>query len=142
MSMFRRSQDLIDAARACVDTPFHHQGRQPGVGLDCAGLLVVAMQSLGLSPLDRTDYSRTPHGGELESMLDAQPMLARVPIHDMHDGDVLLMRFEKEPQHLALHAGETIIHAYQTVGKVVEHRLDTRWRARIVRVYRVAGSVR
>ncbi len=28
----------IAAARTCLGTPFHHQGRAPGVGLDCIGL--------------------------------------------------------------------------------------------------------
>lgn len=131
------ADDLIAAARACEHTPFVHQGRQPGVGLDCAGLLKVALCAIGRAPLDRTDYGRIPHGGELEAMLDAQPLLVRVPINEMRAADILLMRFKADPQHLALLAGETIIHAYEDAGKVVEHRLDTRWRARIVRVYRL-----
>ena len=136
------ADDLIAAARTCVGIPFQHQGRQPGLGLDCAGLLVVALRTLRLDPLDRTDYGRNPHGGALEAMLDAQPLLFRVPIQEMRPADVLLMRFKTDPQHLALFAGETIIHAYESAGKVAEHRLDTRWRARIVRVYRVQELAR
>ena len=34
------SADIIAIARACLGTPFRHQGRIPGVALDCAGLVV------------------------------------------------------------------------------------------------------
>ena len=57
----------------------------------------------------------------------------------MLPGDLLLMRFAGEPQHLAVFTGETIIHAYQATGRVVEHSLDDKWRRRIVRVYRFVG---
>jgi cell wall-associated NlpC family hydrolase len=140
--MSPRAQDIIDAARACVGTPFQHQGRQPGLGLDCAGLLVVALAAVGFAALDRTDYGRRPFGGELEAMLEAQPLLVRVPIPEMRPADILLMRIKRDPQHLALLAGDTIIHAWEDCGKVAEHRLDTRWRQRIVRVYRIAELAR
>jgi len=51
----------------------------------------------------------------------------------------LLMRFMGDPQHLAIYAGETIIHAFAAGRKVCEHRLDDVWRARIVRIYRFRG---
>lgn len=130
------AEDLISAARAMLGTPFHHQGRAPGVGLDCAGLLVVACQQQGVACEDMGGYGRQPRDGMLESMLDRQPCLERVPLEPLQAGDVLLMRFRTEPQHLALFAGATVIHAYESAGGVVEHVLDDAWRRRIVRVYR------
>ena len=38
---------MIAAARACIGTPFHHQGRRPGAGLDCIGLIVIALRAAG-----------------------------------------------------------------------------------------------
>ena len=128
------SASVIDAARACLDTPFMHQGRVPGLALDCAGLVVAVAKAIGADYNDHRGYSRSPSNGLLEAALDAQPCLSRV--HDMQPGDVLLMRFAGEPQHLAICAGETIIHSYSQVGKVCEHRLADVWRARIVRIYR------
>jgi hypothetical protein len=49
------------------------------------------------------------------------------------------MRFGNEPQHLAVFEGDNVIHAYESIGRVVEHRLDDKWRKRIVRVYRFKG---
>lgn len=131
---------IVAAARACLGTPFHHQGRQPGVGIDCAGLVIVAARAAGFDPVDLPGYGRRPHGGALESAIAIQPGLDAAPIDDLADGDVLLMRFKTEPQHLAIYAEGGIIHAYESVGRVVEHRLDESWRARIVSAHRFVGA--
>lgn len=125
---------IIAAARECIGTPFQHQGRRAGQALDCAGVLVHVAQRLGVEYWDVAAYGRMPHAGLLEATLDAQPCLLRVT--ERQPGDLLLMRFTGDPQHLAVCAGETIIHAYQRAGKCCEHRLDAVWARRIVRVYR------
>ena len=140
------ANDIIAIARAEVGTPFRHQGRQSGKGLDCAGLVCHVANALGLDYFDQQGYSRHPSQGLLESALDAQPCLVRVALADMAKGDVLLMRFDGDPQHLAIHAGwssvyqdEGIIHAWLQARKVSENRLTDEWRGRIVRAYRFAG---
>ncbi len=135
--------DILAAARAELGTPFRHQGRTPGWSLDCAGLVVTVAAALGVDYSDQQGYSRHPSDGLLESALDAQPCLVRVALADMQAGDVLLMRFNADPQHLAIFAGwsdvyqaEGIIHAWLQAKKVCEHVLTDEWRSRIVRVYR------
>ena len=131
------ADDILIAARSCLDTPFRHQGRIPGLALDCAGLVVSVAKEIGADYIDRPGYSRNPSGGLLESALDDQPCLERV--QDRQPGDVLLMRFAGEPQHLAIFTGDNIIHSYESVGKVCEHRMADVWAVRIVRVYRFKG---
>lgn len=134
------ADDIIAAARQCIGTPFRHQGRLPGVGLDCAGVAVHVACSLGYQVADVPAYGRTPSSGQLEAQLAAQPYLERLPnIAARQPGDLLLMRFAADPQHLAICAGDTIIHAYEAVGMCCEHRLSSMWRARIVRLYRFVG---
>lgn len=128
--------DIISAARECVGTPFWHQGRRLGIGIDCAGVAIHVAQRLGIDHFDISGYGRTPAAGQLERALDAQPGLERVMLNDRKPGDLLLMRFASDPQHLAICAGDTIIHAYESVGQCCEHRLSSLWAARIVRVYR------
>ncbi|MDD5585633.1 MAG: hypothetical protein PHY92_01580, partial [Alphaproteobacteria bacterium] len=65
-----RAVRMIAAARACLGTPFHHQGRKPGVGLDCIGLIVVALQAAGYDVRDRFDYSPRPDGRSLVQALE------------------------------------------------------------------------
>lgn len=131
--------DILAAARACLDTPFRHQGRVPGLALDCAGLIVSVAQALGIDHCDVADYGRLPNNGQLAGVLDAQPALRAVVVADMQPGDILLMRFVKEPQHLAFLGESTLIHSWEGAGKVCEHGIDDIWRRRIVRVYRFAG---
>ena len=135
---------IVAAARAAIDTPFVHQGRQAGVGLDCAGLLVHVASEIGVAPIDRSGYARMPGNGQIEEALQEHVdagILVRVPMTDMRHGDLLLLRFggEKAARHLAVCAGETMIHAWAMVGKVCEHRIDGVWKRCIVRVYRFSG---
>jgi len=132
--------EIITAARQCVGTPFRHQGRSLDTGLDCAGVALHVANVVGRDALDVTGYGRAPANGQLESALDIQPGLVRVlDIAARQPGDLLLMRFAREPQHLAVLVGENIVHAYANAGRCVEHRLDDAWSRRIVRVYRFAG---
>lgn len=132
--------DIITAARECLGTPFRHQGRLLGFGLDCAGVAIHVARQIGVGHFDVSGYGRTPFAGQLEQSLDAQPCMERVSmVDDRAAGDLLLMRFAVDPQHLAICAGDTIIHAYESVGQCCEHRLSSLWAARIVRVYRFRG---
>ena len=128
--------DVVAAARECLGTPFCHQGRIPGLALDCAGLIVAVAQKLGIYHFDVDGYGRRPNRGLLESTLASQPELIAVDCARLVPGDILLMRFTKDPQHLAIFAGETIIHSWSSPGKVCEHRIDAVWRSRIIAAYR------
>lgn len=125
--------DIIDAARVLIGTPFVHQGRIAGKALDCAGVVVAVASMLGIEHSDVQGYARIPTG-LLKPALDSQSCIHEVS--DFQAGDILLMRFKNEPQHLAIYSGETIIHAWQIIGKVCEHRFDTVWRNRVVTAYR------
>lgn len=124
--------DIVAAARAMLGTPFQHQGRQPEAGLDCAGLVIAVCQRLDIAYLDAPAYGRRPHAGLLENHLAAQPCIESILIGQALPGDLLLMRFVAEPQHLAIHTDIGLIHACESAGAVVEHRMDHRWRRRIV----------
>ena len=127
------ADEIVAAARAELGTPFAHQGRTPGKALDCIGLVIVVARNWH-DVAEPGAYGRLPVDGRLESEVDAHPLLVRV--REPQAGDVLLMRFGVNPQHAAICAGETIIHSYSSVGKVVEHRFSDVWRKRVVRAYR------
>lgn len=127
---------MIDAAREAIGTPFRHQGRTIGQGIDCAGLMVHAVSSAGVEVIDSPAYSRRSGGGLLEAALDSQPALTRVS-GTPQAGDIMLMRFDGDPCHLAICAGTTMIHAWAIARKVCEHDFSRQWQGRVVRVYRV-----
>ena len=124
--------DVVTAARAWIDTPFRHQGRAKGKGVDCAGLVIGVARDLGMEAEDVAGYSRQPFGDSLKRVIDAQ----MVRVSAAEPGDVYLMRFDSDPQHLAIASDIGIIHAYSSARRCVEHSLDDVWRKRIVAIYR------
>jgi cell wall-associated NlpC family hydrolase len=123
---------ILAEARSWLGTPFQHQARVKGRGVDCAGVVVATALALGLDVTDLAGYSRTPDGQSLKAELDRQA----VQVSEALPGDIYLMRFEREPQHLAFATDVGVLHAFSSARKVVEHSLDATWSARIVAVYR------
>lgn len=134
----RTAADVIHHARQCRETPFVHQGRQPGVGLDCAGLIVHAYRAAGLPATDETRYGRQPHPGQMRAALERRLVRAAGP---WQPADILWFRIQADPQHLALWTGDGILHAYLSAGRVVETSLDARWQNRLVARYRHPGLI-
>lgn len=121
---------LIANARLCLNTKHHHQGRVPGVGLDCIGLLVFAPLSQGIILEDRCNYPRDPTGElqlELERQFDPLPSFDHA-----RPGDVLVFWYvnRRLPQHVGIKTDKGMIHTYQDVGKVVETSLGAFWEPR------------
>lgn len=137
------TRDIVEKAREAVGIPFKHQGRD-STGLDCVGLLVFISKSLGTEHHDVASYSRRPSNGKLEEAFEeaiAKNIIVRVPVESMQPGDFIMMRISRDPQHLGVYTGNSLIHSYESIGKVCEHIIDDKWRKRIVRVYRVKGVI-
>lgn len=131
---------LVETAREWIGTPYVHQGSVKGVGADCVGFLRgVALEAGLITPeiaaeIPR-DYSKQPSGGQLRRIMG--DLLVPVPFDQRAPGDLILMRFALDPQHIALLTQvnpDYVIHCAEK--GVVAHRLDSVWRARIVRIYR------
>ncbi|MBK5910560.1 hypothetical protein CCR85_03520 [Rhodothalassium salexigens] len=129
---------LIAGARTCLGTPFRHQGREPGLGLDCIGVIVVAARAAGFHPRDRRDYGRIPRGTLLETALVAAGLRPVDPAEAV-PGDVLVFTLDRWPRHVALRTGRGMIHAWGEVGRVVEHRLSPDWADALTATYRFPG---
>lgn len=134
--------DIVTTAREYLGTPFFHQARLKGVGVDCIGLLACVAKDLGLSFKDRTNYPRYPDARTLMEEAANSPLYV-VPIDRAQEGDVFLfwIRRASHPQHAAIYTGpnpHTIIHSAADFKAVIESRLDYRWVKRIAGVYRWA----
>lgn len=116
-------EQLIEEARSWVGVPFRHQGRNRA-GIDCVGLPIVVCQSLGIIPakFEITNYGRVP-SGELEGRLLAhcRQIPAAVP------GCLIVIAWTRLAAHVGICTGETMIHAYESSGGVVEHGYRARW---------------
>lgn len=128
-------EQVVLAAREWLGTPWHHQGRVKGVGVDCVGLVIGVARDLGLSAFDVTGYARRPLESDLLNGCHAhmQPVPLAFP------GDAMLFRIDGQAQHLGIITDIGLLHAYAPMRRVVEHRLDEAWAARIVAAFRLPG---
>lgn len=139
--MMATPSDVVAVARRYLNTRWHHQGRSPA-GVDCAGLVICVAHELGLSTFDTRDYGRLPAADAMREVMRTH--CTELPADKLAPGLVAMMRFESEPQHLAivsnyLYGGHSIIHALMQSRRVVEHRLDELWLRRIVSLYALPG---
>ncbi|MGV1017442.1 MAG: C40 family peptidase [Fluviibacter phosphoraccumulans] len=129
-------QEIVDCARGYLGVRWRHQGRSAN-GLDCIGLVVRVAHDLGLSTDDASDYGRVAEGKRLQHEFDKRFVV--VPKESAQPGDIILMAYYGNPQHVGLMTDIGIIHAMLGVRKVVEHRIDHVWNSRIIRTYKFTG---
>lgn len=127
---------FVAEARKWLGVPWVHQGRNRH-GVDCIGLLLVVCRSLGLSSYDVTGYGRSPNADFMRRECDR--LMNRT--HDPQPGDVLIMRFSREPQHVLIRTDHGVIHSWSVAKRVVEVRMPDAWSRRIVAAYTVPGVV-
>lgn len=149
-------QTIIREARTWIGTPFRHQGRvkinnESRGGCDCLGLVMGIASSLKLksratnpppliSNYDIVNYPKIPNASLLIDSLSLH--LYEIDLSTIEPADVVVIKFDNNPQHLALIADYPtppnlgLIHCYLEARKVVEHILDTDWQNKLVKAYR------
>lgn len=139
-----RMRELV-AARV----PFVHQGKTLA-GMDCVGALCYALQYEG----DVPSYPRDPVNGELERELRrilGEPVFYRANLltdpvvsnEELREADVVSMQYAGPVRHVGMIGNYqpvpgqlSLLHTSASIGRVVEHILDAKWRRRIVGVWR------
>ena len=130
----------VKAALEWEGTPYHHQARVKGAGVDCAQLVAaVHEQVTGASVVVPCDYSPEWHLHNREERLIAileQLGCKEKPVEETKPGDILCFKFGRVISHLGimLHAG-MFIHARIDQGKVTINTLAADWKARHLRTF-------
>jgi cell wall-associated NlpC family hydrolase len=145
---------LIAKGREFVRTPYLHQGRVKGRGIDCIGLVLMSCQELGMHDVAGAPIAGTGH--ELEALdpryriypefpadefihQEFKRRAIEKPIEKLAAGDLVTLRILRLASHCGivsdLQGRLGLIHCYRTVGKVTEHVLDGKWQKRIAGVF-------
>lgn len=120
--MPRRADDAIRRARALIGTRFRPQGRTAAEGLDCIGLVALALDV----PTPPRDYVlRCGSAGRLADALAAARL---APVESMAPGDVLILTPGPGQLHLGLLTDTGLVHADAGLRRVVERPLPLPWR--------------
>jgi hypothetical protein len=105
-----------------IGVRFRGQGRDPALGLDCVGVVAVALARVGAEVMLPRDY-RLRRG--------TLPALALPPGLVACDGalpgDVLLLRTSPAQLHLAVRTERGLLHADAAAGRVVERPGEAPW---------------
>lgn len=139
-------RDVIETARSLIGTPFWHQRRDPGVAIDCVGVVAKTAHALGISQYDFTAYPRVPDFYAFQSHFDQNMRKKR--IEDIVPGDVVIFKQRKFVCHCGIIANSrhvstlSLIHAYKPREAVVEEQYsDSEWDkpGRLVAAYEYIG---
>lgn len=116
---------IVAAVRGCVGTRFRPQGRVPGLGLDCVGVVLVAAGAAGLGDVGGQAYALAgEHEAALQQALVAAGCRAvAVPMA----GDILVFAPVPNRRHLGVMTPAGMVHAHAGLGRVVEGPVDPAW---------------
>ena len=134
---------VVAEARTWLGTPFQHQGRVKGPGIDCIGLIYMLAKKYELGETSMavlkksgfTGYAKVPKRGQMRSM--CTEYLKQIRYEERLAGDVFLIRIGRLEGHVGLYTGDnTVIHAMSTFNKCVEHSINSDFRLNITGTYR------
>lgn len=133
---------FIAAARDLVGVPFRHRGRSLR-GVDCVGVVALALSSQGRVVADRAHYGRNPANDGLREVCREH---FGDPIAELRAGDVALIAHHadprcREPNHVGVlfdhpNGGLAMVHALAQNKRVIAHRLEATHYAQILEGYR------
>jgi cell wall-associated NlpC family hydrolase len=127
---------ICDKTREYLKTPYQHSGRVKGIGVDCAGLIICVAKELDVyRGQDIQGYTRIPDGKELLKAIQLKAG-KRKDLNEAKEGDILLMRFAEEPQHLGILVEDNyLVHSYVRAREVTIHRFSQDWQDKVIGVY-------
>jgi cell wall-associated NlpC family hydrolase len=124
----------LAAARAAIGARFRLHGRRVEDGLDCVGLVALAMRAEGFAGEVPSGYALRRGDAARVALLLGEAGL--VPAGGARAGDLLLFAAGPGQLHMAIDSGGGIIHADAMLRRVVERPgplpwpLVGRWRVR------------
>lgn len=126
---------IVAAARACVGTRFRAQGRIPGLGLDCVGVVLAAAAAVGVKPTCLPAYRLGGNYPDVEAILATHGCMC---VGVILPGDVLVFAPTPQRRHFGIVTPTGLVHAHAGLDRVVEGPIDPEWA--IVGRWRLPGA--
>jgi len=105
---------VITAAERWLGTPWHHQARIKGVGVDCAMLLCEAFEEAGLTPhIDPRPYPADWHFHRNDERFLSWIKRYANQVYKPREGDIAVFKFGRTFSHGAIiKAWPMVLHCY------------------------------
>lgn len=134
---------VVAEAQTWIGTPFHHEARLKGVGVDCVMLLAEVYERAGI-----VDHIMVPHyppdwhmHHDAEKYTDNLPVYARQIEGPPLPGDIAVFRFGRTFSHGTIVVEwPRLIHAYWAVGVVWGDATLNPLKNRVVRFFSPFGE--
>ncbi len=143
-------EKLAAAARMWLGTPYVHNAKIRGVGVDCARLVIGAAEDAGLiarDSLDPGDYSNEWHLHRQEDIMRKIAEEYCDEVTEMACGDILLYQYGRVCSHAGIYVGgDEVIHSYVGAGAILSRTNDIIFytragKHRLRHIYRFRGSM-
>lgn len=125
---------FVEAVRETVGTPWHDQGRLPGVGLDCWGVVIHGLRAAGFyAPDAEAAYRRADRWALLRPALEERAALVGAGWAGVAPGDLAIWTFGRLPHVAVVSApaaaggGHLLVHTLIACGAVVEAPAPSDW---------------
>lgn len=128
--------EFVAAVRRLVGCSVVHRGRDPRFGVDCVGVPIAALASLGVRVCEVQAYGVLPSEDQVSAELERH--CTRVDMGVRQPGDLLQVRFGGQARHvIVLVDDNTCVEAVGRLGEVREirfrpERVRAVWRLREV----------
>lgn len=117
----QRADRIVAAARALIGVPFRLHGRSAETGLDCIGLVAVALERAGHGTIGRhVPAAYSIRGGHASVFTNALRQAGLRPVRKDRAGDLVLVQAGVAQFHLMIVSGSGHVHAHAGLGRVVE----------------------
>jgi cell wall-associated NlpC family hydrolase len=135
-----KAERFLQLAISYENTPFLDHGREPGKWLDCAGIVVCALQEMD-TPCSDFDYKLDAFNDHFADMIASLKVsFVQVETEVFLPGDVLAIRIPRIPAHLGVAIDNNyLVHATKPKG-VRKAAIDYSIRNRVVSVWRLPDA--
>ncbi|MBK6708198.1 MAG: peptidoglycan endopeptidase [Sphingomonadales bacterium] len=122
-----------------IGTPFRFRGRAADVGLDCVGLVLVALGPLADARAGQLHYTmRGDYRAAISDYFASLPFQRLGADVIASDGDILLVRPAPSQMHLMVFAADGWVHAHAGLRRVVFSPAIPAWQ--IIDRWRLVGD--
>jgi cell wall-associated NlpC family hydrolase len=127
--------EIIKTAKTWIDTPWQHHVGLKNVATDCLHFLKGVAEELNIELPEYKNYKMRPSDNSLLEYLDCFCF----EIFTITPGSILVFRFNQWPSHVAIASDKInyMIHASQSIGKVVEQQIDKSYQQRLMKIYQI-----